>query len=96
MSSYSVHLEARDEVSDEAIDALMDEIEQRGGIAVGGPGFRTWSVTLTVGAESPMDAINQGASAVTAAATKSGLPVTEFIHCEAVLLEHALAKFPRK
>jgi hypothetical protein len=96
VSRYTVHLEAREEATDEAISALMDAIEEHGGVAVGGPGFRTWSVTLTVEADTPMEAVSRGASAVSGAASISGLGVSEFVHCEAGLLSHDLARYPRK
>ncbi len=96
MSRYTVHLEAREEATDEAITALMAAIEEHGGVVAGGPGFRTWSVTLAVEADTPMAAVSTGADAVTAAASKSGLGVREFVLCEAALLERDLARYPRR
>jgi hypothetical protein len=96
MSRYTVHLEAREEVTDEVVDALMEAIQEYGGVVAGGPGFRTWSVTITVEADSPIEAVGLGAGAVKAAASKSELAVREFVHCEAALLERDLARYPRK
>ncbi len=93
MSSYSVHLLARGEAPQEAIDALMDEIHS---VVSGGPGHPTWSVTMTTEADTPMAAAAQSAAIVSQVAGSCGLHVREFIRCEAGLTEYELAHFPFK
>jgi hypothetical protein len=93
MSSYSVHLLARGEASQEALDALMDAVHA---VISGGPGHPTWSVTLNAEADSPMAAASQGAAVVSQAAASCGLSVHEFIRAEAGLTEYELAHFPFK
>jgi hypothetical protein len=96
MRRHIVHLEAREQASDEVIDALMDAVQEHSGVVAGGPGFKTLSVTLVVDADTPMDAVSRGAIAVSQAAAKSGLPIREFIHCEADQAEATMARYPRK
>jgi hypothetical protein len=93
MSSYSVHLLARGEASQEALDALMDAVHA---VVSGGPGHPTWSVTLTAEADSPMAATSQGAAVISQAAGICGLSIREFIRAEAGLTEYELAQFPYK
>jgi hypothetical protein len=93
MSSYSVHLLARGEASQEALDALMDAVHA---VISGGPGRPTWSVTLNAEADSPMAAASQGAAVVSQAAASCGLSVHEFVRAEAGLTEYELAHFPFK
>jgi hypothetical protein len=93
MSSYSVHLLARGEASQEALDALMDAVHA---VVSGGPGHPTWSVTLTAEADSPIAAASQAAAVVSQAAGSCGLSVREFIRADSALTEYELAHFPWK
>lgn len=88
MESFSVRMEtrapkdARDVVTDDAVDQLMDLLEPYEAAVAAGP--QSWDATVTILAENSRRAVEQGSQLIEEMAAKAGLPSWPTVHVEAI------------
>jgi len=88
MEPFSVRVEVRaphdapDVLTDDAVDELMDRLEEYDGIVSSGP--RSWDATVTIDASNPHQAIDEGARIIEHWAAKSGMPSWPTVLVEAI------------
>lgn len=87
--SYSVLLEYRGQLLDEAVDSLMGKLERHGAVLSGGTGHERWSVRMTIDwCHDPLSAVESAMliiAGVTSSSLVRGFTKRDLCRVEAVL-----------